>query len=37
MSRYPNPFGRFKPPKNNANLTLYVPGLIPRANDLEIA
>ena len=29
--------GRNEPPKHDANLTFYVPGLKPRPNDLEIA
>ena len=28
--------GRNEPPKHDANLTFYVPGLKPRANDLQM-
>ena len=29
--------GRIEPPKQDANLTFYVPGLKPRPNDVEMA
>ena len=37
MSRYQTLSGRLKPSKHDANLTFYVPGLKPIANDLEMA
>ena len=36
MSRNPPLSDRIEPPKHDANLTVYVPGLKPRANDLQM-